>query len=1484
MRLWLGRPPKSCRSCSSASNRRAQLLWLAILGLLCPLQASAQKPTSSFTRIENLPSRLFYFDDTPVILYHDAVSRDTWRSPDEGKTWELAKDVTRGESWTIVEHPYDNRMAFIMSRDRKHYRTIDRGLTWQHFEAPLPVAVGVPALTFHSRQPEWILYTGQDCESDGGWLGKVCYDVSFVTRDAFSSDPKKMLEHTSKCIWAHSTLEAAADVPDEQIFCVAFEAPSDNASSGGMRSLKESRLYASTDFFDKDRRLIDLGIGKEARGLVGIGGIKKYLVVALRPPSAYNGGTDSDGADQMLMYVSKDATNWSRAMFPHGHGLKENAYTIVESTSHSILVDVLTDPSANSGTLFTSNSDGVFFVRSLENTNRNVNGIVDFEKLQNIEGVAIANTVANADEVKGGQQAKDIVSKITWDDGGHWQLIAAPKVDHKGKAFKCDVSNVELCSLHLHSVTAPHNFGRVFSSTAPGLVMGVGSVGDHLLDYDDCDTFLSTDAGVTWRMIDDGPHKYEFGDAGSILVLIEDDEATDHVKYSFDHGKTWEKLDFDVKIRAKLLTTVPDSTSLKFLVLGTLDKGAKSQDGNRHAIVYLDFATMNKRHCEESRGDFEKWYARAGGASAPDCLMGHKQWFQRRKADADCVVGEKFKDPVGTEENCPCTNDDYECDFNYVPDKKLCVLAAPEVIPPGQCQKDGDQFLGSSGYRKIPGNSCQPTPGLRKDEKVMKDCSEGKQAPGKVTHQRTDFDSLVLDQQYFADSHALLAYTLDQQVWQSDNEGFAWRKLALDGPILAMTMHAYARDHAYLITSSRKVHYTTNRGEQWATFEAPMEANGLGIPVLDFHPTRAEWLLWTGSKDCTSSVSTTCQAVAFMSKDNGRNWKQIEHYIRTCSWARDKKFKIDETMIFCESYRTKSGSQRAFEDNALELIAGRDFYNRKQKLFDSVVGFATFEEYMVVAEYIEATGALNLRVSLDGKTFAKAQFPPSMRLESQAYTVLESVTDAVFLHVTTHPTKGSEWGSLLKSNSNGTYFAMSLEYVNRNERGFADFEKAIGLDGIAVMNIVSNPEDASVTARKDLQTRITHNDGGRWKSIPPPARDSLNQPFACQGTKCSLHLHGYTERTDPRATYSSPTAVGLMVAVGNVGEKLGAYNDGDLFLTRDAGFTWQEVRKDAHLWEYGDQGSIIVIANDEQATDRISYTTDEGDSWQDYVFGEAIRVQSIMTVPSDTSRRFVLFGYSPKKQDVSVAIHLDFSKLSNVKCKLDLADPNADDFELWSPSENRQEECLFGRQTLYHRRIRGRSCYIGERLPEVHSIVRNCTCSEEDFECEFNHRRNAKGECELVEGAFALPSDPGTCGLYDQFWNERTAYRKIPYSSCQGGLQLDKGAQHTCPGHSRHGWFWWIFVVAICGLIAGLFGLWWMRRRAKGSIRLPEPGWDDSSATSMLASVPYHLLGVASAAFAWLQRLPMPKRLRPKRGYRLPHEDDDAQLLFDDEE
>lgn len=232
----------------------------------------------------------------------------------------------------------------------------------------------------------------------------------------------------------------------------------------------------------------------------------------------------------------------------------------------------------------------------------------------------------------------------------------------------------------------------------------------------------------------------------------------------------------------------------------------------------------------------------------------------------------------------------------------------------------------------------------------MKDCSEGVASPGKVTHQRYDFPALITEHGYFADSKTILAFAKDGSVWQSSNEGFSWKDIEGVEKFVATAMHMYSKDRAYLFTAGRTVYYTTDKGMSWSKFTAPLEPNSLGIPLLDFHPTQPDWLIWTGSKDCASSTSPNCRAVAYYSKDNGRNWKEIDSYVRVCSWARDRRLKIDERLIFCESYKQKSGSQTSADAGSLQLVAGKNFYSDKKVLFDAVVGFATFEEFMIVAE------------------------------------------------------------------------------------------------------------------------------------------------------------------------------------------------------------------------------------------------------------------------------------------------------------------------------------------------------------------------------------------------------------------------------------------------------------------------------------------------------------------------------------------------------
>ena len=205
---------------------------------------------------------------------------------------------------------------------------------------------------------------------------------------------------------------------------------------------------------------------------------------------------------------------------------------------------------------------------------------------------------------------------------------------------------------------------------------------------------------------------------------------------------------------------------------------------------------------------------------------------------------------------------------------------------------------------------------------------------------------------YFKESTTVLVRLQDASVWQSSNEGYTWNRLFPEETFLAFYHHPFTSDRAYLITNSGKFYYTTDTGRSWYHLTAPNPPNTFGGQVLQFHPDRSDWIIWTGDEDCSGGGGSDCHAEAHFSRDNGRKWTVIERYVRNCAWARDKKLLVDPSQILCESFRDKEGSQRFFQlaINPMQLVSGREFFTKKEKVFDTIVGFAKFSEYLIVAE------------------------------------------------------------------------------------------------------------------------------------------------------------------------------------------------------------------------------------------------------------------------------------------------------------------------------------------------------------------------------------------------------------------------------------------------------------------------------------------------------------------------------------------------------
>ena len=107
--------------------------------------------------------------------------------------------------------------------------------------------------------------------------------------------------------------------------------------------------------------------------------------------------------------------------------------------------------------------------------------------------------------------------------------------------------------------------------------------------------------------------------SATLPTLAKPGEKLHQPPYAHTHSLPRKSYGFGVKLRARILTTVSDSTSQKFILIGQLDKREQTGDG-RFATVFLDFANTRSRQCGDD--DFEDWYART--ANGKECLMGHR--------------------------------------------------------------------------------------------------------------------------------------------------------------------------------------------------------------------------------------------------------------------------------------------------------------------------------------------------------------------------------------------------------------------------------------------------------------------------------------------------------------------------------------------------------------------------------------------------------------------------------------------------------------------------------------------------------------------------------------------------------------------------------------------------------------------------------------------------------------------------------------------
>ncbi|XP_037126578.1 sortilin 1b isoform X2 [Syngnathus acus] len=400
-------------------------------------------------------------------------------------------------------------------------------------------------------------------------------------------------------------------------------------------------------------------------------------------------------ATERMLHVSVDqGDTWNMAQLP-AIGL-EQFYSILGASDDMVFMHVDEPEDDGLGTIYVSDDRGTVFSKSLENhLYTTTGGDTDFTNITSLRGV-FTTSVLDKD--------KTVRSVVTRDMGGEWTYL------HKPANSKCDSRK---CHLHIHasySTALKLNVPMLPLSepNAVGLILAHGSVGDSVSAMTP-DVFVSDDGGYTWMKALDGPHHYAILDSGGLLVAVEHspDEPVDKIKFSTDEGQCWHTYTFtEEPIIFTGLASEPGARSMNVSIWGY-----KSGILSQHWIsITIDFRDLLTRDCADA--DYVQWLAHSDNISDPNngCILGYKETFLRLRKDSVCWNGRDYL--VSTQPTpCPCTLDDFLCDFGFYRKEKNSSECVEEPDMKGKvlefCLHGREEQLRTKGYRKIPGDKCE---------------------------------------------------------------------------------------------------------------------------------------------------------------------------------------------------------------------------------------------------------------------------------------------------------------------------------------------------------------------------------------------------------------------------------------------------------------------------------------------------------------------------------------------------------------------------------------------------------------------------------------------------------------------------------------------------------------------------------------------------------------------------------------------------------
>eukprot|EP00028_Trichosphaerium_sp_Am-I-7-wt_P012491 CAMPEP_0168539262 /NCGR_PEP_ID=MMETSP0405-20121227/21719_1 /TAXON_ID=498012 /ORGANISM="Trichosphaerium sp, Strain Am-I-7 wt" /LENGTH=935 /DNA_ID=CAMNT_0008568783 /DNA_START=31 /DNA_END=2838 /DNA_ORIENTATION=+ len=336
---------------------------------------------------------------------------------------------------------------------------------------------------------------------------------------------------------------------------------------------------------------------------------------------------------------------------------------------------------------------------------------------------------------------------------------------------------------------------------------------------------------------------------------------------------------------------------------------------------------------------------------------------------------------------------------------------------------------------------------------------------------------------------------------------------------------------------------------------------------------------------------------------------------------------------------------------------------------------------------------------------------------------------------------------------------------------------------------------AQTTNDEDQQkTVISFDNGGVWTPLTPP-EDEREMCIDNSLESCSLNIFVRNFFNPRTFVWTRDTAIGIVVVRGNVGPFLDTDSPIYTYLSRDGGVTWKNIGAATSNFDMTNHGSVLVVAPGEEGENTISYSFDQGLTFQTCVIENTTACPTCDFTPerllvdhNAVHPGFLLTGESNSGIIRETYIyHIDTTELISRECSFDyetIGSPDSD-YEYFEPHSQRSD-CILGvRRTNIVRKKQNASCIVPPDFNGRENITeQTCECTADDFACDIGFARNESNHCVLL-----APQHPdiefGSCFAPATARVSSSGYKKISLSRCVGGINLELEADETiewpCP-------------------------------------------------------------------------------------------------------